>query len=101
MLDRQRCEVGIRNEIALRGRRMAEPCEDLPMMRASRDRDTVRLFAQLFRESDRIDPRARHLEHARMGDDAQESAHDELTESVGRVRVDLRLEPRPHLDMMR
>jgi hypothetical protein len=100
-LNRHRRDVGVGDQISLRRRRLTQSHEDLPAMWPRCDRDTVWLPAKLFREPDRIGPRARHLEHSRMRDDPQEPAHYEIAEPVGRVRFDLRLEPRTDIDAPR
>lgn len=63
------------------------------MPRPGRDRDAVRLLAQLIGERERIRNRAWLGENLRVGDDPHESAQHELRNAVGFVAVDDPFEP--------
>jgi hypothetical protein len=93
--DRDRDQVGVRDQVALGPGRHAQPFEDLPVAGAGSDDHRVGLCPERVLERECLPHRRRRIEDAGMGRDAHEAAQHELGYPERLVTCDRGLEPRP------
>jgi len=77
-LDRERSQVCVEDEVALRPGRQAEPLEGRPVARAGRDYHGVRLRPERVDERECLLGRRGRIEYPRMRGDADNSGEDQL-----------------------
>jgi hypothetical protein len=93
--DRERSKVGVRHEVASGSGFPAKPGKDVPVPLARFDLDGRGLLAEGIAELERVLDRVGIGEAARMGDDSDEAAQNELADPERFVGADSLDEPAP------
>lgn len=92
-LDRQCRQVGVGDKVALGPYRQAQPLEDLPVPSSGSDGDGVGLASQRDGEGQGLIDRCRGREDARVGDDPNEAAQNEIGDAYRLVSLGRRRQP--------